>query len=41
VNPRKFLAELKRRDVYKVAVAYVAWNSLRADCAFRKLYEEM
>jgi adenylate cyclase len=23
VNPRNFLAELKRRDVYKVAVAYI------------------
>jgi hypothetical protein len=27
VNPRKFFAELKRRNVYKVAIAYgvVAW----------------
>jgi hypothetical protein len=27
VNPRNFFAELKRRNVYKVAVAYavVAW----------------
>jgi hypothetical protein len=27
VNPKKFFAELKRRNVYKVAIAYavVAW----------------
>jgi hypothetical protein len=27
VNPRKFFAEVKRRNVYKVAIAYgvVAW----------------
>jgi hypothetical protein len=27
VNPKKFLTELKRRNVYKVAIAYgvVAW----------------
>jgi adenylate cyclase len=32
VNPRSFFAELKRRNVYKVAVAYavVAWLSIQA-----------
>jgi TolB-like protein/Flp pilus assembly protein TadD len=32
VNPKKFLAELKRRNVYKVAVAYaiVAWLLIQA-----------
>ena len=32
MNPQKFLIELKRRNVYKVAVAYavVAWLLLQA-----------
>jgi hypothetical protein len=31
VNPKKFLTELKRRNVYKVAIAYsvVAWLLMR------------
>ncbi len=33
VNPKKFFGELKRRNVYKVAIAYgvVAWLLMRAD----------
>ncbi len=32
MNPKRFFAELKRRNVYKVAVAYgvVAWVLLQA-----------
>jgi hypothetical protein len=32
VNPKNFFAELKRRNVYKVAIAYaiVAWLLLQA-----------
>ncbi len=32
MNPRNFFAELKRRNVYKVAVAYavVAWLLIQA-----------
>jgi hypothetical protein len=32
VNPRNFFAELERRNVYKVAVAYavVAWRLIQA-----------
>ena len=36
MNPRRFLAELKRRNVYKVAVAYVfvSWLLLQASSIF-------
>jgi len=44
VNPKRFLAELKRRNVYKVAVAYaiMSWlliqiATLRNDQRFKKL----
>jgi hypothetical protein len=37
-----FFAELKRRNVYKVAVAYavVAWLLMYNDTCFQKLCEE-
>jgi adenylate cyclase len=36
MNPRNFFAELKRRNVYKVAVAYavVAWLTIQAASIF-------
>jgi len=36
MSPRRFLAELKRRNVYKVAVAYaiVAWLLIQAASIF-------
>ena len=50
MNFRKFFAELKRRNVYKVAVAYavVAWlkvepmyDPLRSNPRFQALYKKM
>jgi hypothetical protein len=41
VNPRNFFAELKRRNVYKVAVAYavVAWLLLQAASIFLPAFD--
>jgi hypothetical protein len=52
MNPKKFFAELKRRNIYKVAIPVVVpitrallrfdptWDPLRADPDFQKLCEE-
>src|ERR1044071_9881073 len=41
MNPRNFFAELKRRNVYKVAVAYavVSWLVLQAASLFLATFE--
>jgi hypothetical protein len=41
VNPTKFLTELKRRNVYKVAVAYivVAWLLIQAASIFFPVFD--
>ena len=51
MNSRNFFAELKRRNVYKVAVAYAVvgwlliqiatlWDPIRSDPRFEKLCQE-
>jgi hypothetical protein len=41
VNPSKFLAELKRRNVYKVAIAYtvIAWLLIQAGSVLFPTFE--